>query len=712
MMDKVAIDELKANVYQMYLQTMPESDVRRNFMQRKDTPGASNDALRVFRTMALANINTMARLKYGLQLKNTLGEVKDSLTGKPDEEQELAEILIDDLAERSLTYMSPATTEDAVLDNLSRMGTKASFFWLLTSARTALIQPTQLLSTGFATLHAKYGFLKTMAMQKKYLKNFMTMKALGRDNEINENDPVLARLLGRPVILTSKYVQDSPIRDALEKAYEYGDTTNSFVATHIHDISGRADDTREMQESTASTAVNDFVYGVVAGPMHHLERISREVFFMSAFELEYEKQLKKGLTGDAAIIAAAEVARVTTLEGMLDYSDLNKPAFAKQWYGRNAYQFMTYRSQMLGFIFQNFYRAFAASGLTSAQKKEAATKFYDVQAMAAIMGGATGVFGYTALVAIVDGLKGVIGGDDEDDPLVDTSFDLYIRQSFIPRYFGDDSSIAKQMGLNPEVAALLSRGVEFGLPSALTDWNISGSIGLDGLWFQDGPDRETLEEAYVYAVAETLLGPSLSVVSNLVRGINQAAEGDFLRGMETMSPAFVKEPMEAMRFAREGNKQAGTGAVISPEEYYTGWKLFGQSLGFGSTEVAQGQEKRFLIVKETTRVDVERAAILTSLDRAITKRMEAYSKHGAESEQAADAQAKVVEEFEAVDAFNKQYYYRAITEENIEESLTARAKRREDTIKGLYVPEWASWIVYPIMMDSPPQPLPEELPRE
>jgi hypothetical protein len=268
------------------------------------------------------------------------------------------------------------------------------------------------------------------------------------------------------------------------------------------------------------------------------------------------------------------------------------------------------------------------------------------------------------------------------------------------------------MGLNPEVAALLSRGVEFGLPSALTDWNVSGSIGLDGLWFQDGPDRETLEEAYVYAVAETLLGPSLSVVSNLVRGINQAAEGDFLRGMETMSPAFIKEPMEAARFAREGSKQAGTDAVIKPEEYYTGWKLFGQSLGFGSTEVAQEQERRFLLSKEIMQVGEERAAILTSLDKAITKRTEAYLKHGAESKQGADAQAKVIEEFEAVDAFNKQYYYRAITPDNIKESLTARAKRREDTIKGLYVPEWARFIVYPIMMDTPPQPLPEDLPKE
>jgi len=447
--------------------------------------------------------------------------------------------------------------------------------------------------------------------------------------------------------------------------------------------------------------------------MHHLERISREVFFMSAFELEYEKQLKKGLTGDAAIIAAAEVARITTNEGMLDYSDLNKPPFAKKWYGRNGYQFMTYRSQMLGFIFQNFYRAFAASGLTSAQKREAAIKFYDVQAMAAIMGGVTGVFGYTAFIALVDGLKGVIGGDDEDDPLLGTSFDLYIRKSFIPRYFGGDSSIARQMGLDPEFAALLSRGVEFGLPSALTDWNISGSVSLDGLWFQDSPDKDSVEDELYFFIAKTLAGPVLSVGVNWMRGFKQAAEGDFLRGLETASPAFIKEPMEAMRFAREGSKQPGVeGAVIAPEEYYTRWKLFGQSLGFGSTEVAQGQEARFLFDKEIKRVGEEKAAVLTSLDRAIIKRMEAYSKYGAESEQVADAQAKLTEGFEAVNAFNNQYYYNAITKDNIEESLRGRAKRREDTIKGLYVPKWASWIVYPIMMDSPPQPLPEDLPKE
>jgi hypothetical protein len=708
---KEGITELKDDLYQMYLQTLPESDIRRSFMERKDRPGFSNDALRVFKNIALANVNHMARLKYGLDLKNAIEEARASLEGRPIREQELNGILVNDLAERSLTYMSPPTTESQILDKVSRFGTKASFYFLLTSARTALIQPTQLLTTGFATLHAKYGLSKTMAMQVKYLKNFVTMKALGRDNAINENDPILARTLGRPVILTSKYVQNSPIRDALEKAYNYGDMSNVFVATHIHDISGRADDTRELQENTAGKSVNDFVYGVVAGPMHHLERISREVFFMSAFELEYEKQLKKGLTGDAAITAAAEIARLNTNEGMLDYSDLNKPAFAKQWYGRNLYQFQTYRLQMLGFLFQNFYRAFAASGLTSAQKKEAATKFYDVQAMAALMGGATGVFGYSAFMGFIDGLKGFTG-EDEDDPLTGTSFDLYVRQSFIPRYFGGDSSLAKQLGLDPETAELLSRGVELGPISALTDWNISGSVSLDGLWFQDRPDKETLEEAYMYTVAETVLGPSASVASNLIRGSNQIIEGDLLRGLETMSPAFIKEPMEAMRFAREGSKQAGTEVVIAPQEYYTGWKLFGQTLGFGSAEVAQEQELRFLLQKEMAEVGEKKSAILSALDKAVLRQSEAYTKHGAESRQVADAKAELDQLFEDLNAYNNQYYYEAITYDTLMDSLKGRAQRRQDTLKGLYVPEWARWIVYPIMMDSPPEPLPAELPRE
>jgi hypothetical protein len=84
------------------------------------------------------------------------------------------------------------------------------------------------------------------------------------------------------------------------------------------------------------------------------------------------------------------------------------------------------------------------------------------------------------------------------------------------------------------------------------------------------------------------LGPFASIIRNVSTGTEKIVEGDIALGLEMMLPAFLKQPMKAMRFASEGNITPG-GQVLKPAEYYTYWKLTGQALGFGSTEVAESQ---------------------------------------------------------------------------------------------------------------------------
>jgi hypothetical protein len=60
---------------------------------------------------------------------------------------------------------------------------------------------------------------------------------------------------------------------------------------------------------------------MMTGATQLLERVSREVFFMSAFELAYEQALKAGATGDSAIEAAAYRAIKLTDKAMFDYSN-------------------------------------------------------------------------------------------------------------------------------------------------------------------------------------------------------------------------------------------------------------------------------------------------------------------------------------------------------------------------------------------------------
>ena len=722
------MERLKDSVYQMYLMTLPEGNMRRAFLRRKGVLGFDNDALRSYISVKLANINQLSRLKYEPALRNQIDEGVAALEGEPESLEKRKKLaLINEMGMRATTELSPPSMGDTTqkLDAATRMGTKYGFLFLLSSMRSALIQPTQLVVFGFGVLHSEYGAKKTSTMAAKYLKNFMALDALGK-SQLNEDGEVVDER-GEFVVRNSEYVDKSPIKDALQKAYDYADLRNIFVATRVHDVSGRAGPeesasrTSETELGVRSGRGEKFVYSFMTGAMHHLERISREVFFMSAFELAYEEQLKKGLTGDAAIEAAAGKAVDLTNEGMFDYSSFNKPRFAKSWWGRPGYQFKTYQFQALGSIIQNFYRAFGASGLTREEKRKAAIKFYDIMGFSLLFGGVTGVLGYSAAVAFIDGLRDALRPDFDDEdadmfydvddagnPLGLRSIDLYIRNNLIGRYFGPESSFAKQLGLDPETADMLARGVELGPLNALTDWNAQSSLSLDGLIYRDTPDPESYEDAMVNFTVDTLFGASGSVVRNFARGFEVIVnEGDFARGFEIMAPAAFREPMEAARFAREGNLTL-SGDEIKPQEYYTAWRLLGQALGFGSTKVAESQIATFRARDLQETLNTERQTVYDSLEDALKKRSEAVEKHGASSKQAEQAKAELDEVLKEVQAYNYRNFFFPITAEGARQSVRERMRRDLLTNEGLYVPgALAPWLA-PIIQESRPEPLPSK----
>ena len=202
---------------------------------------------------------------------------------------------------------------------------------------------------------------------------------------------------------------------------------------------------------------------------HHMERMSREVMFMSSFELAWAKAQKKHPNTEEgkaeAFREAAEKAVELTNKGMFNYTQYNKPSAAKRWYGRLPYQFMSYRLQATAFMWRSFYDGLLNSDLSREESRKALGKFLDVMGISVFLSGVTGMFGYTATVALIDGLREVMRPDfddddrdlfyDEDDQgnvIGKRSFDLYIRNNIIPRYFGAESGMAQLFGISPEVA--------------------------------------------------------------------------------------------------------------------------------------------------------------------------------------------------------------------------------------------------------------------
>jgi hypothetical protein len=712
--------DLKDSVYQLYLMTLPSGAARKAVLNRKGILGFEEDALRAFAINQSTLVNQLARLKYGNQIRNEIAAGKESVAdidfNEKDQREKVA--VVDILAERANVTLNPPTmgSLEEKADAASRLGTKASFLFMLTSMRSAMIQPTQLIVFGFGGLHAKFGAGKSAAMAAKYMGNFLTARALSMSQLDEAGNVVNER--GEPAMRNSKYVNESPIKDALQKAYDTVNLQNLFTDTRASDLAGSADAREsELRQAGGGGSISkgaQWGLNAVSAPIHYAEKVSREVFFMSAFELAYEQQLARGKTGDAAIESATETASKLTKELMFDYSALNKPLFAKTWYGRMGYQFMTYQVQALAHIVTNFYKSFAASGLTKAEKKEAAIKFWDTMGMGVLLGGVTGMFGYTAMVAVIDGLRAALRPDldDEDadlyydiddagNPLGLRSIDLYFRNHMLDKYFGPGSSLAEFMGLTPEQAQQLQRGVELGPISALTDWNAQASLSLDGLIYNRfGRPDESMENAVVNFAFDRMFGPSASLVRNFVKGYETMVnDGEIVRGLEMMAPAFLREPMEAMRFATDGNVTRA-GDVLKPEEYYTGWKVVGQALGFGSAEVAESQVSTFAARKLIDEIKAEKIAVYDSFEKAFKERNAAVDEHGPESRQAIVAGNKFDDALQEVRRYNYKNFFDGITTDDLMSSLGERLRRDGITDEGLYLGDAIAPYLFRIIMPS------------
>jgi hypothetical protein len=738
-------DELKDSIYQIYLLTLPEGNMRKKYLRRKGRLGFDNDAFRALVTTKLSNINQLSRMKYGKDIRNAISEGREALKGSPtkfeisrdpkkykgEKPKESKEALLNEVALRATTELAPPVLKGwaAGFDRFTRLGTKSAFVWLMSAPSSALIQPTQLAMFGFGVLHAEFGAGKTAAMAAKYIKNFLTMQALTR-TKAGENGEI-ENEKGQAAIRNSKYVNGSKIKVPLQKAWDIANLQNTFGASLTQDVLSLRDP-EEIQARAERGPIArgvsrpvDFAVKMMTGATQLLERVSREVFFMSAFELAYEEALKAGATGDSAIEAAAYRAIKLTDKAMFDYSNQNKPRIAKTSVGRMAYQFQTYRIQATGYLIKNGYNAIFNSDLSPDEKRKAGVMFFDSLAMNAIAGGITATLGYTAFVALVDGIREALrpeyDDEDEDGMLYDMtdpnnpfglrSFDLYVRGSFIPRYFGAGSSLAKLFGLEDETARLLARSVEVGPISALTDWNIQSRLSFDAMWFTDYGQKPDLYSAAIeQSIFDIAVGPFGSVLKNMADGAQMMLEGEIYRGVEKMSPGFVKEPMEAYRLSQEGYVTSG-GNRYAPADYYDAWRLTGQTLGFGSTELARSQKAIFAYQELKQEAKDNKTELYNAIEEAATRNLAIRTEYGPDSKQAARAKARLDDVVNDIRAHNYKYFYNAIKWEDLNASLQEKMRRAGFTKSGLYLGDAEAPYLYPIIQDMLLQPTMEELER-
>jgi hypothetical protein len=676
------LDTIKDNIYQMYLMTLPDKDIRRKFVHRQGKTGFSADAIRNFITSQHTAANQLARLSYADKIRNGIAAAYAEIAQNPDK-LKLA-VLIREVSARALDEITPSIPDEGIdWNKVAATGNKFVFYWLLTSPKSALIQMTQLPIVGLPTLGAEFGMGKATATAARY-------SALWNKFGVPVTDPDgnIFTKWGQPSINDSNYIAKHPdptYRKALKDAWNFANDKDIFMSTYAGDMTAMSEVPTAQYHNMISRGTRG-IFNFMGGAFHHAERISREIMFMSSFELAYADYKQKGMDDKAAFDAATEKALQLTYDALFNYTQYNKPRLMKGSPGAKlATQFLTYPLQMTSYLVRNFYGMLPF--LNKDEKKEAAIKFFGTLGMTGLFAGATGLPLYSFIMGVAEGMRELMRDeededydeDDEGNPLGKRNLDVWFRNSFIPSYFGPDSNLADALGLSEEDAKTLARGVEMGPLSAVTGLNLGASTSLDGLWFRDDSPGNTSREAFQNFIFG-FSGPIGSIGSNIAGAFDDFNNGQINRGFEKLAPAWLKGGLTAYRLSQEGATTT-KGDQIKEAEFYTTGKLAAQALGFGNTEVAQIQKSNFMAKQVIAKIEKQTATLLNRLDVAVRN----------------EDDDKIESILDDIEKFNTKNAMLPISGETISKSLQSRMERRGKSSQGLSVSDKQAPFIYPLV---------------
>jgi len=574
-MDEISSEELKDQLYQTWLMTLPESSIRKQFLHAENVAGFSADVFRNFTESANRIASQIPRLKYADQMEAEITRARDSLSGNP--EQAKLGLFIDAVSRRAVEQLNPPTP-----NILASLATRYAYYMLLTGAMSAAVQLVAVPVMIYPVMAARYGVGRASA---KFAAYSNILNSMGYQAKMSPDH--------LPVVTIS--VADSTRvknNKTLSKAYAELKERGLFAFTENNLLSQRGrtplNATLNLPKKVLRTTAN-----IMSGLFSGSERISREIASMMAFELHYEKTKNFDESINKAIAAVQD--------NMGRYDAMERPEAFK--YAPVISQFKMYAANMTSFFIRHAY----TSTQVMKNPKEAAESMKilgGVLMMGAMFHGLKGMPLYSTVGAVVEALSD-LGEDDEEkrrrraqNPLVYQNADLRFRR-FLQENFG------------PVTADMLYSGPI----SSITDINIGSRTSFDNLWFRGGQPAKTNKEAFNNFILANI-GPAVSGILGQAGALDDFENGHIERGLEKALPAFFKNPLVAARLATEGAKTKAGDTIIKKEDI-TIANILAQAAGSPPTKLARTQEVGFELKGEYIKANQDRTKILQHMNDAI-----------------------------------------------------------------------------------------------
>jgi len=656
-------EDLKDQLYQVYLMSLPEKSFRKQFLHADNVTGFSADIFRNFKTSAMRLSTQAARLKYADDLTASVQRGRDTLSGNPDKAK--LELFVNELGARAEDEINPQTPS-GLATGLNQL----AYYWLLTAPASAATQMASIPIMVMPSLNQEYGYGKASLKLAKYMNIW---KSIG----VTKLDPNGDVVYTAPSIGNSKVVTSSPIlQRAFEEFVDRGVTTltNTSVLTNRNRTPENAyDNIPGVAFRTLTTTMSALFNGA--------ERISREMSAMMTFELEYAKTKDFEKSVDKAV--------ATTQELLGRYDNFNRPRILRNFAGKTIGQFKMYAVNVTSFFVRNAYNAFNVTN--PKDMLPAIERLTGTLVMGGLFHGLVGMPLYSVICSTIDAVMNNLGDEEErkrrraKNPLTSDNSNLRFRYEYLPQHFGN-IQITGLDGMKHGLNELLEKGPI----SALTDMNIGSRTSFDGLWFRDAKQGKTNLETFQNIVLANL-GPGASVGFNAVGAMDDFNNGQIQRGLEKLVPAFFKGPIVAERLGTEGAETKQGNQMLKPEEISTS-TLIGQALGFQPTKLSRLQEEGFAIQKELAEARNTRTEILRNLDRTLLDK---------------DSSKEEIQKlFNRIGQYNKRYPMEefVIDGDTIESSVNTAIENKGITFRGQQIKEKLLPYLIPLRKAAAPAP--------
>ncbi|MFU2512482.1 PLxRFG domain-containing protein [Pseudoalteromonas sp. ASV78] len=529
-------DRVRDEIYQLYLESLPEMSARKQQMHRKGVAGFSADAMRAYAHNTFHGAYNVARLENTHHMESLLEEMradqKFARDNDNDESFKMSDI-INEMQRRHEWILNPQGS--AMANTLTNLG----FMWYLgATPAAALLNITQTPILALPIMGAKYGWGEASKQLAIASKEFISGKGHAEK-----------KLAGYEKMAFDHFL-DSGLIDK----------------TLAHDLSGLAEGGVEY-----SPKMHKFTE-VVAFMFHHTERFNREVTALAAYRMAAKKFKAKGLKAGEVHEKALAEANDITYKAHFDYSNANKARFMQSDTAKVLLLFRQHSLNMTWRLIRDVQQAI--KGRTPQERSEARKQLAGILGMTFIFAGAVGL----PLFSMVMGMLN-LAFDDEDEPF---DADAQVR-SFVTEHLGADAS------------ALLFKGVM----NTLTGADVSSRTSLNNLWLRD-PDPSQEGEAVVQYYAEQALGPIFGIALGFGRATQLWREGYSDRAAEAALPKSLRDGLKAIRYHQEGVSSYRGDAVVEDTSLWqealqaTGWTPHEVSEVYGQNRALKGYERQIL----------------------------------------------------------------------------------------------------------------------